>query len=137
MGGMSTTYPLRLGSRQRWLLLPWGVRRGNAWVRLDQHRLLARFGFFRLDTRIANIVNWEISGPYRWFSALGVRRSVRGGDVTFGSSDHGGVRLDFREPVRFARLLKPPALYLTVDDLEGFAAELERRGIPGNDAWGG
>jgi hypothetical protein len=134
MGGMSTTYPLRLGSRQRWLLLPWGVRRGNAWVRLDQHRLLARFGFFRLDTRIANIVRWEISGPYRWFSALGVRRSVRGADVTLGSSDHGGVRIDFREPVRFARFLKPPALYLTVDDLEGFAAELARRGIPGRDA---
>ncbi len=95
---------------------------------------MARFGFFSLRTPIANIVRWEISGPFRWFSALGVRRSIRDARVTFGSSDHGGVRLDFREPVRFARLLKPPALYVTVDDLEGFAAELERRGIPGTDA---
>jgi hypothetical protein len=130
---MSSSYPLRLGPRQRWLLLPWGVRPGNAWVRLEDDQLVARFGFFSLRTPLANSVRWEISGPYRWFMALGVRRSVRGGDVTFGSSDHGGVRLDFREPVRFARLLKPPALYLTVDDLEGFAAELERHGIPGSD----
>ncbi|MDQ3448003.1 MAG: hypothetical protein M3432_02340 [Chloroflexota bacterium] len=127
-------FPLRLGPRQRWLLLPWGVLPGNAWVRLEDDQLVARFGFFSLRTPIANIVRWEISGPFRWFSALGVRRSIRDARVTFGSSDHGGVRLDFREPVRFARLLKPPALYVTVDDLEGFAAELERRGIPGTDA---
>ncbi len=131
----TATYPLRLGRpRQRWLLLPFGVRKGNAWARLEDDRLIARFGFFGFETPLDNVIRWEISGPYRWFMALGVRRSVRGGDVTFGSSTHGGVRLDFREPVRFARLLKPPALYLTVDDLEGFAAELARRGIPGTDA---
>ncbi len=129
----TATYPLRLGPRQRWLLLPFGVRPGNAWVRLEDHRLVARFGFFRFQTPLDNVVRWEISGPYRWFMALGVRRSVRGGDVTFGSSTHGGVRLDFREPVRFARFLKPRALYLTVDDLDGFAAELARREIPGAD----
>ncbi|MBA3851417.1 MAG: hypothetical protein H0X59_03510 [Chloroflexi bacterium] len=131
---MTTTYPLRVGPRQRWLLLPFGVRRDNAWVRLDDEQFIARFGFFSLRTPLANIVRWEIKGPYRWFTALGVRLSIRGGDVTFGSSDHGGVRLDFREPVPLARVLKPPALSLTVDDLEGFAAELERRGIPGTDA---
>jgi len=130
----TATYPLRLGPRQRWLLLPFGVRPGNAWARLEDDRLVARFGFFRFQTPLDNVVRWEISGPYRWLMALGVRRSVRGGDVTFGSSTHGGVRLDFREPVRFARLLEPPALYLTVEDLEGFAAELSRRGIPGTDA---
>ena len=130
---MTTTYPLRVGPRQRWLLLPWGVRRDNAWVRLDDEQFIARFGFFSLRTPLANIVRWEIKGPYRWFTALGVRLSIRGGDVTFGSSDHGGVRLDFREPVRFARFLKPSALYLTVDDLDGLAAELGRRGIPGTD----
>ncbi len=129
----TATYPLRLGPRQRWLLLPFGVRPGNAWARLEDDRLVARFGFFRFQTPLDNIVRWEISGPYRWFMALGVRRSVRGGDVTFGSSTHGGVRLDFREPVRFARFLKPSALYLTVDDLDGLAAELGRRGIPGTD----
>ncbi len=130
----TTTYPLRLGPRQRWLLLPFGVRPGNTWACLDHEHLDARFGFFRLHSRLDDIVRWEISGPYRWFMALGVRRSIRGGDVTFGSSTHGGVRVDFREPVPFARFLRPPAFYLTVDDLEGFAADLKRRGIPGTDA---
>ena len=45
----------------------------------------------------------------------------------------GGVRLDFREPVRIT-FLRPPALYLTVQDLEGFAAALAAHGIPGSDA---
>ncbi len=130
---MTPTYPLRLGPRQRWLLVPWGVRPGAAWVRLKDGQLIARFGFFSLRTPLGNIVRWQIEGPYRWFTALGVRRSIRGADVTFGSSDHGGIRLDFREPVPFARVFKPPALSLTVDDLEGFAAELERRGVPGTD----
>lgn len=130
---MTITYPLRLGPRQRWLLLPFGVRPGNARVRLEDDDVVARFGFFSLRTPLANVVRWEISGPYRWLTALGVRRSFPSGKITFGSSTHGGVRLDFREPVRFARFFKPPALYLTADDLEGFAAELERRGIPGSD----
>jgi hypothetical protein len=43
------------------------------------------------------------------------------------------VRLDFREPVAGLRIFKTPALYVTVEDLEGFAAALSERGIPGED----
>jgi hypothetical protein len=42
------------------------------------------------------------------------------------------VRLDFREAVRVASF-GAPALYVTVDDLEGFAAALRERGIDGVD----
>ena len=54
-------------------------------------------------------------------------------DVSFAGSPRGAVRLDFRDRVRWGPL-RIPALYLGVEDLEGFAAELERRGIPGDDA---
>lgn len=125
-------YPIRIDRRHRWMLLPWRVDDTDAEVRLEGGEMIARFGSAGMRTPISNIVSWQISGPYRWFMALGVRRSVRHGDVTFGGSPHGGVRMDFRERIRWT-ILRVPALYVTVDDLEGFAAELSGRGIPGAD----
>jgi hypothetical protein len=82
---------------------------------------------------VSNIASWRIEGPWLWITAIGVRTSLRHRDVTFGGSNHGGVRIDFRERARFA-FLRIPALYMTVDDLEGLAAALADRGIPGEDA---
>jgi hypothetical protein len=59
--------------------------------------------------------------------------SVRHGDITFGGSHRGGVRLDFRERVPVGRI-RVSALYVTVDDLEGFGAALAEFGIAGVDA---
>ena len=58
--------------------------------------------------------------------------SLRRGDITFGGSHHGGVRIEFGRRVRVGPF-RVPALYVTVD-LEGFAAALTERGIHGFDA---
>jgi hypothetical protein len=126
-------FPIMVGRRSRFLLLLFGVRAGNAYVDLGDDELDARFGFFRVRTPTTNLASWRIEGPWLWITAIGIRRSVRHGDITFGGSHHGGVRLDFREPVRAASF-GVPALYLTVDDLEGFALALRERGIDGVDA---
>ena len=125
-------FPFRIGQRSRALLRLFGVRTGNAFVVVDEE-LDAHFGFFRIHTPVTNIVSWRIEGPWHWITAIGVRRSVRHGDVTFGGSHRGGVRVDFRDTVRLGRL-RVPALYVTVEDLEGLAATLAARGIPGEDA---
>jgi hypothetical protein len=125
-------FPIRIGRRSRPLLRLFGVRTDNAFVVVDDE-LDARFGFFRVHTPVTNIVSWRIEGPWRWITAIGVRRSVRHGDVTFGGSHRGGVRVDFRDPVRAGRV-RIPALYVTAEDLEGLAATLAERGIPGEDA---
>jgi hypothetical protein len=114
------------------LLRLFGVQAGNAYVIVDGE-LDAHFGRFRVHAPLTNVVRWRIEGPWRWITAIGVRRSVRHGDVTFGGSHRGGVRVDFRDPVPFGRL-RVPALYVTVEDLEGLAAALTARGIPGQDA---
>ena len=62
-----------------------------------------------------------------------MRRSIRHGDVSFAGSPHGGVRIDVREP-RPVDGLRMPAFYVATEDLEGFAAALAARGIPGEDA---
>ena len=63
----------------------------------------------------------------------GIAGAHRGLQVSFAGSPHGGVRIDFREPVRWG-FLKVPAIYVGADDLDGLADELARRGIPGVDA---
>jgi len=101
-------------------------------VDLDD-QLDAHFGFFRVRTPVTNIASWRIEGPWLWITAIGVRTGLRHSDVTFGGSHRGGVRVDFKERVPFG-LLRIPALYVTVEDLEGFAAALAEHGIAGEDA---
>lgn len=124
-------FPIKLGRKSRPLLLFWGVRGHNAYVDLDT-RLDARFGFFRLQTPVANIARWRLEGPWLWVTSIGVRRGFRHGDISFGGTHRGGVRLDFHEPVRWGPL-RVPTLYVTVEDMEGFGAALAARGIGGQD----
>jgi hypothetical protein len=131
-GRVTQRFPIRVGKRSRPLLLLFGVRAGNAWVELDGV-ITARFGFYRLSTPLENLASYQIEGPWLWLTAIGVRRSWRGGDLTFAGSPHGGVRLNFMRPVRLGPL-RVPALYVTVDDLDGFATALAARGVPGQDA---
>jgi hypothetical protein len=108
------------------------VTPARASVDLDQD-LDAMFGSFRFRTPVSNITGWRIEGPFRWITAIGVRLGIPRLDLTFGGDTHGGVRVDFREPVQWGRL-RIPAFYVTVDDLEGLGRELTRLGIPGHDA---
>lgn len=125
-------FEIRVGRRSRPLLRLFGVGARNAYVDLDGE-LDARFGFFGVRTPVSNIVSWRIEGPWLWLTAIGVRTSIRHRDVTFGGSPRGGVRVDFRDRPRFG-FFRIPALYVTVEDLEGFAAALAEHGIPGEDA---
>lgn len=131
---MSTlTYPIRVGHRSWRVLRLFGVKRDQQpMIRLGDD-LEVEFGRFRFRTPVTNIVSWRIEGPWRWITAIGVRRSVRHGDVSFAGSPRGGVRVDFRNRVPWG-VFRVPAVYLGAEDLEGLAAELDRRGINGVDA---
>jgi hypothetical protein len=127
-------FSYRLGRRSWPILRLFGVGGpDDAWVDLDETRLTARFGWATSTTPVANIARWRIEGPWRWITAIGIRRSIRHRDLTFGGSPHGGVRVDFHTPIRVLRL-GTPALYLTVDDLDGLASALAARGVPGEDS---
>jgi hypothetical protein len=124
-------FPIRIEPRYRAILKLFGVNDANAYVDLGDE-LDARFGWSRITTPLANCTRWSIEGPWLALTALGVRRSIRHGDVTFAGSPRGGVRVDFREPARYF-MFRPQAIYVTVEDLEGFAAALAARGLPGDD----
>ena len=129
----SQRFTVRLGSRSAPLLRVLGVRGPDtAFVDLTATELIARFGRFEARAAFANIAQWRIEGPWRWITAIGIRMSIRHGDLTFGGSHRGGIRLDFRQPIKVG-WLHPSALYVTVENLEGLADELLARGIPGED----
>jgi hypothetical protein len=131
---MQQVYPIRVGDRsRRFLRLAFGVRPGRSEVELDDALVTIRFGWFTLRVPVSLVRRWRIEGPWRWITAIGVRRSVRHGDISFAGSPRGGVRMDLRPSLRWGPL-RLPAVYLGVDDLEGFAAALAARGIPGEDA---
>jgi len=131
---MAVRYPIRIGARSALLLrVGFGVTRERAWAEVDPDVVAVQFGWYRFRVAVANVTGWRIEGPWRWITAIGVRRSVRHGDVSFCGSPRGGVRLDFRTRVRFGPF-NVPAIYVGVDDLEGFARELASLGIPGEDA---
>jgi hypothetical protein len=132
----ATRFPIRVGRRSAPLLRAlFGVRADDSWIELGDGPdgvLEVQFGWSHLRTQMSNVARWQIEGPFRWITAIGVRRSIRHADVTFGGSPHGGVRIDFRTPVHWA-IFQVPAIYVPADDLDALAAELERRGIPGRD----
>ncbi len=135
-GRPAEIFPLRRARPWRWLLRLIGVRPGAAQVSIGANgRLVARFGIFRLESPLANVSSYQVTGPYRFWRAIGPRAS--GGDhgFTFGTSTHGGVCLCFREPIDawFARGDGADSLTVTVDDVDGLARALERRGIEGTD----
>ncbi|MEA2518346.1 MAG: hypothetical protein QOF49_426 [Chloroflexota bacterium] len=131
-----TSFPIRVGRRSRLLLrILFGVQPAKARVLLGDGpdgELDVVFGWAHFHTPFANVASWRIEGPFRWITAIGIRRSIRHGDVTFGGSHHGGVRIDFHHAAPWSRF-RVPAIYVPVDDLDALAAELTRRGVPGED----
>jgi hypothetical protein len=125
-------FPIRFGSRSRPLLRLWTATPGTAYAEIGDD-LLIRFGRYRFRTPLANVERYRIEGPFTWIKAIGVRTSVLGDhDVSFCGSAHGAVRIDLREPVKWGPI-RVPYVWAGADDLEGLAAELARRGIPGED----
>ena len=126
-------FPIRIGPRSRLvLLLVFGVRERNAFVDLSTTEIYASFGFSHLRVPLSNVERWRIEGPWLWITAIGLRRGVLTGDLTFAGNHKGGVRIDFRTPER-RWIFGIPRLYVTVLDLEGLGAALSDRGIPGED----
>ena len=128
----ATRFQIRIGRRSRAVVRLFGATPATAYATLGDE-LEIRFGRFSFRTPTTNLARWRIEGPFIWIKAIGVRRSVRHGDVSFCGDAHGAVRIDLGEPVRFGRF-NVPAVWIGADDLDGLAAELARLGIPGEDA---
>ncbi|MGI8999084.1 MAG: hypothetical protein ACR2GO_05190 [Candidatus Limnocylindria bacterium] len=133
---MSHTFALRRDAPWRWMLRLIGVRHGAAQVEMtDDGRLIAKFGRLKVESTLDNVRAYRLTGPYRWWKAIGPRASLVDHGFTFGSSVRGGVCLCFRDPVpsNYVRGGSMESLTVTVDDVEHLAQSLEQHGISGED----
>ena len=110
--------------------LPLGLHPSSDGVTItDDERFVAKFGFLKLETPVANIDGAHITRGYRWWTSAGARLSFADDGLTFGTNSRAGVCVHFAEPVSSAlsttlRRSGHSALTVTVADLDGLVARL-------------
>jgi hypothetical protein len=109
------------------VLLPLGFRSSKDGVTVSDTAFTATFGLVSLRTPRDNIEGSHVTRDYRWWTAVGARRSFVDDGLTFGTNARAGVCIHFREPVSSALGRRGhSALTVTVEDLEGLVDALGR-----------
>jgi hypothetical protein len=86
----------------------------------DGGRLIARFGPLRIEAPLSQVVHAHVTGPYRWWTAVGARLSLADDGVTFGTNAAEGACIHFEPRVRSVLGLRDhSALTVTVADSQG------------------
>jgi len=82
--------------------------------------LLATFGRIKLETALSNVEYTEVTGPHRWYTAVGLRGSLVDDGVTFGTNHRSGLCIAFKERVpRVIGLRDHSGLWVSVADPAG------------------
>ena len=89
--------------------------------------LRATFGWASVETPIDNIDHTVVTGPHRWYTAVGLRLSFSDDSITFGTNHQRGLWIAFVERVpKVIGVRDHSALWVSVADPEGLAVALER-----------
>ena len=114
------------------MALLFGVTPGRTGVDVAGGRFVARYGFWRLETEVANVAGTEVSGPYRLLTTIGpAHLSLSDRGLTFASNRRRGLCISFKEPVAGLEptgRLRHPGLTVTVGDVDGLARALASSG---------
>jgi len=124
-----TTYRYSFDKRLIGFWAPFGVRRTRDGVTLtDDGRLVATFGFLKVETPLGNVSGAHVTRNYRWWTAVGARGSFKDDGLTFGTNAKAGVCIHFREKVSSPLRRKGhSALTVTVEDVDGLTDALTDR----------
>jgi hypothetical protein len=114
------------------MALLFGVTPARTGVDVEDGRFVARYGFWRLETEVANVAGTEVSGPYRLLTTIGpAHLSLSDRGLTFASNRRRGLCIRFHEPVAGLEptgRLRHPGLTVTVADVDGLARALASTG---------
>lgn len=113
--------------RFSWLTRLAGLRRDRDGVVVtDDGRFVATWGRLRVDVPLEQVDGAHVTGPYRWWTAIGTRLSLADDGLTFGTSTGPGVCVHFDPPVdRVLVKAHHSALTVTVVDPEGLVELLD------------
>lgn len=94
-------------------------------VDVSDSALVATYGRFRVETSLDNVDRTVVTGPHRWYTAVGVRLSFTDDGLTFGTNHVRGLSISFVHPI--PRVLGPrdhSMLWVSVADPAGLAAAI-------------
>ena len=89
--------------------------------------LRATYGRSRIETTIDNVDYTLVTGPHRWYTAVGLRLSLARDDdgVTFGTNHESGLCIAFIDKVpKVLGLADHSTLWVSVADPAGLAAAI-------------
>ena len=118
-------FPYRLDKRWIALFLLLGVTDKDGVTITGKGALIATYGRFKVKTTLANVDHTSITGPHRWYTAVGLRLSLADDGVTFGTNHRKGVSIAFVNKIpKVIGFRKHSLLWVSVADAEGFAAAI-------------
>ena len=118
-------FPYRFDRRWRVLFWALGVSKDDGVSIYDNGDLVATFGRFKVKTKKNNVRRSVVTGPYRWFTAVGLRLSLADDSITFGTNHKKGLSIEFVQKVRpVIGFRRHSTLWVSVADPKGLAAAI-------------
>ncbi len=119
-----THFPYRFDKRWKPLFAALGVKESDG-VTVTDTELIADYGRFQVRTPLINVKSTEVTGPHRWYTAVGLRLSFTDDSVTFGTNHKLGLSIEFHEHVpKVVGFKDHSILWVSVADPEGLASAL-------------
>lgn len=118
-------FPYRLDRRWAPLFFLLGVNEQDGVEITDDGKLIATYGRFSVNTTLDNIDQTRVTGPHRWYTAVGLRLSFTDDGITFGTNHHKGLWIAFVNKIpRIIGFRNHSLLWVSVADPEGLAAAI-------------
>ena len=118
-------FPYRLDKRWSALFLLLGVGAKDGVKITGNGELIATFGWFKVKTTLANVDHTLVTGPHRWYTAVGLRLSLSDDGLTFGTNHRKGLSIAFVYKIpKVVGFRDHSTLWVSVVDPEGLAAAI-------------
>jgi len=118
-------FPYRIDRRWTPMFVALRVKPTHGVTITADGQLCAEFGRWKVETPLANIDHTEITGPHRWYTAVGLRLSGVDDSITFGTNHQSGLSIVFVERVpRVIGIRDHSTLWVSVAEPERLAAAI-------------
>ncbi len=124
-GEVMTHFGYDLDKRWFAMFAAFGVDKTDGVEVTEDGELIATFGRVSVTTPLSNVDHTLVTGPHRWYTAVGLRLSFTDDGLTFGTNHRRGLCIAFVEKVpRVIGTKDHSALWVSVADPEGLAIAL-------------
>ena len=118
-------FPYQFDKRWGALFFALGVDEDDGVDISDDGDIIATYGRVSVKTTLDNIEYTEVTGPHRWYTAVGLRLSFTDDGITFGTNHYTGLSIAFVDKVpRVIGFRNHSLLWVSVADPEGLAAAI-------------